>query len=117
MNQETPLDRFQLRPEKRAVLLDREQMAEIYATNDIKAGAKIVGVGRVPFGVALRYLGIRVRNRGERPPGLQLTRRQVELAVLRAYLKTPEAGCPPSCPGRSSCLDRDECILPELCRG
>jgi len=117
MSDSTPLDRFQLRPEIKAQLLDRETMARIYAEHDIKGGAKVLGTGRVPFGVALRYHGIRVRNRGERPPCLQLTRRQVELAVLRAYLNTPDAGCPPSCPGRSSCLDRDECILPELCRG
>ena len=98
-------------PETLARLLDRDTVANAYAVGSIKAAGKSLGVGQINFAMALRYHGIRIRARGEKPPGRRYTKDQAELAVLRAYARSDR--CPPSCPGREHCLD-GECTLWEL---
>ena len=112
MTQTNPFSSPYMKPEVSARLMDRDMVANAYARNTLKGAAREMGAGFVSFARALRYHGIRVRARGEKPPGMRLTRGDVEKAILRAYLKTPGAGCPPSCPGREFCLD-GECTLAE----
>ena len=100
-------------PDTLARLLDRDTVARAYAVADIKTAGKSLGVGQINFAMALRHHGIRIRARGEPPPGRRFTKDQIELAVLRAYLRVEDAGCPPSCPGRDRCLD-GECTLWEM---
>ena len=108
MTQTNPFSSPYMKPEVSARLMDRDMVANAYANNTLKGAAREMGAGFVSFARALRYHGIEIRKRGEKPPGLRLTRGDVEKAILRAYAKSDR--CPPSCPGREWCLD-GECTL------
>ena len=103
--------RFVNDPEARERLMNRDVVSAAYRDHTIVGAAKALGTTAVPFARALRLHGIRIRARGEAPPGRRITRKDVKLAVLRAYAKSDR--CPPSCPGREGCLD-GECVLWEL---
>ena len=99
-------------------LLDADLLRSLYQQHTQKQAAEIVGCSPDTFAKALRHHGIEIRVKGTPPPGngaTRLTRQDVIKATMRAYLKSDR--CPPSCPGRETCLNRDgRCILQELAR-
>ena len=102
-------------PDVRARLNSRSVVANAYARHTLDGGAKAIGTTRKTFYLALKHYGIRIRAKGEPPPGVvaeERGRKVVERATMRAYLKSDR--CPPSCPGREYCLD-GECTLREYC--
>ena len=111
-----PIHTVRIDPHVVERLLDAELMRDTYQAHTQVQGAKIIGCSPDTFAKALRYHGIEIRTKGTPPPGLtgpKLTRADVVRATYRAYLKSDR--CPPSCPGRETCLD-DRCILEELAR-
>jgi hypothetical protein len=100
-------------PEARKRLMDKRLVARAYAVGTIKQTGRQLGVGQKAVERALDYHGIRRRKRGEKPPGLGLTRDDVRRAVYRAYARCDR--CPPDCVGRARCLDGGaRCVLGEL---
>ena len=98
-------------------LLDADLIRRTYQQHTQVQGAKIIGCSSDTFAKALRHHGIEIRTKGTPPPGLTgptLTLADVKKATFRAYLRF-EDRCPPSCPGRESCLN-ETCILEDLAR-
>ena len=109
-----PIQTVRIDPEVVERLLDAELMRDTYQAHTLVQGAKIIGCSPDTFAKALKYHGIEIRVKGTPPPGNghRLTRQDVMKATYRAYLRFPDR-CPPSCPGRATCLD-GECTLREL---
>jgi hypothetical protein len=106
---------YQVPADVQARLLDRELVRAAYAEHSIKLAGKTLGCGQKTMEKALRYHGIKVRKRGERPPGMMgmLTRDELRSIVYRAYRRNDR--CPVDCIGRATCLDADgRCVLGEV---
>ena len=114
MNDYNPLDDIRLSPVSRKRMMDAGLIARTYARNSFKRTAEILHVNGNTLRTAMRYHGIVARKKGTPVPGgPKLARADVVRATYRAYLRSDR--CPPSCPGRETCLD-GECILKELAR-
>ena len=102
-------------------ILDEELVRSTYERMTVKEAAIALGISCKTMEKVMRYHGIEARSKGTRPPGRRngrkITRADVRKAALRAYLRTPGAGCPPNCPGRDRCLmPGRQCVLEELAR-
>jgi len=104
-----PIEELRLRPEVAEKLLNRDLVQRTYQTHTIKDAAKVLGCGHKTFRKAMAHHGIAPRSKGMSPG---ITRDDIKRAAMRAYLKSDR--CPPSCPGRDSCLD-GKCTLRDYC--